>query len=338
MPSKTFTATELCIPDVLRNWPWQRSINPYYDVCKAESAAWCESFKAFSPKAQDKFNRCDFNLLASLAFPKLDKDGCRVGCDLMNLFFLFDEYSDVTDADGVRKQADIIMDALRNPTLPRPNGEWVGGEIAKQYWENGIKTCTQTCQNRFIDTFQLYLNAVAQRAIDRDQQHIRGIDHYFELRRDTMGFKPAFAIVEAKMDIPDEVMNHPSILTISAACGDLMVIANDLYSYNVEQARGDEIHNLVSIVMHEHKCDLPSAMEWISDLNDRLVEDVLSALKEVPSFGNPAFDEQVAAYVDGLGNWVRAHDSWCFESERYFGKTGLEIQKRRVVDLLPKKV
>lgn len=103
-----------------------------------------------------------------------------------------------------------------------------------RYWENGIKTCTQTCQNRFIDTFQLYLNAVAQRAIDRDQQHIRGIDHYFELRRDTMGFKPAFAIVEAKMDIPDEVMNHPSILTISAACGDLMAIANDLYSYNVE--------------------------------------------------------------------------------------------------------
>ncbi|KAK7691180.1 hypothetical protein QCA50_006283 [Cerrena zonata] len=108
MPVKAVTATTLHIPDILRNWPWQRMLSPYYAVCKAESAAWCDSFNAFSPKAQAKFNRCDFNLLASLAFPRLDKDGCRVACDLMNLFFLFDEYSDVTNAPGVRKQADII--------------------------------------------------------------------------------------------------------------------------------------------------------------------------------------------------------------------------------------
>ena len=51
----------------------------------------------------------------------------------MNLFFVFDEYSDVADASEVRKQADIIMDALRNPTYIRPKGEWVGGELARQY-------------------------------------------------------------------------------------------------------------------------------------------------------------------------------------------------------------
>ena len=65
--------------------------------------------------------------------------------------------------------------------------------------------------------------------------------------------------------------------------------------------------------MYEHKCDLLGALQWISDLNDRLVEEVLSSLKEIPSFGNLALDQQVSAYVDGLGNWVRAHDSWCFE-------------------------
>ena len=49
-----------------------------------------------------------------------------------------------------------------------------------------------------------------------------------------MGFKPAFAIIETKMNLPDEVMDYPTIVTIAAACGDLMAIANDLYSYNVE--------------------------------------------------------------------------------------------------------
>lgn len=107
--------------------------------------------------------------------------------------------------------------------------------------------------------------------------------------------------------------------------------------------------------MHEHKCDLPTAVQWISDLNDRLVEEVLATLKKLPSFGCLVFDQQASKYIEGLCNCVRAHDSWCFEvshsssliwcmlrltndqSERYFGREGSEIRKHRVVYLLPKK-
>jgi hypothetical protein len=49
------------IPDTLRNWPWPRDVNPYYAVCKKESSAWAEGFRAFSPKAQKAFNKCDFS-------------------------------------------------------------------------------------------------------------------------------------------------------------------------------------------------------------------------------------------------------------------------------------
>jgi Delta6-protoilludene synthase len=50
----------------------------------------------------------------------------------MNLFFVIDEYSDVADGNGARVYADIVMDAIRNPHKPRPAGEWVGGEVARQ--------------------------------------------------------------------------------------------------------------------------------------------------------------------------------------------------------------
>jgi Delta6-protoilludene synthase len=56
----------------------------------------------------------------------------RTGCDLMNMFFVYDEYSDVAHEDEVQVMADIIMDALRNPHTPRPKGEWVGGEVTRQ--------------------------------------------------------------------------------------------------------------------------------------------------------------------------------------------------------------
>lgn len=50
----------------------------------------------------------------------------------MNLFFVIDEHSDIVDADMAKVQADTVMDALRNPHAPRPSGEWIGGEVARQ--------------------------------------------------------------------------------------------------------------------------------------------------------------------------------------------------------------
>ena len=45
---------------------------------------------------------------------------------------MFDEYSDRSTPSEIRKQADVIMDAFRNPLTPRPKGEWIGGEVARQ--------------------------------------------------------------------------------------------------------------------------------------------------------------------------------------------------------------
>ena len=50
----------------------------------------------------------------------------------MNLFLVFDELSDIATEKNVREQADVVMDALRNPHTSRPAGEWVCGEMARQ--------------------------------------------------------------------------------------------------------------------------------------------------------------------------------------------------------------
>jgi Delta6-protoilludene synthase len=169
-PANNSQSNSLIIPDTLCSWPWPRHLNSHYAICKKESEAWCEAFHAFSSSAQKAFNFCDFSKslvkrwrskaaapdqfierfarIASLPFagqrlalnaivvadlyPHTVLDGCRVGCDLMNLFFVIDEHTDVADAKTARNQADIVMDALRNPHTPRPTGEWVGGEMARQ--------------------------------------------------------------------------------------------------------------------------------------------------------------------------------------------------------------
>ncbi len=59
--------------------------------------------------------------------------GClRVSCDLMALFFIYDEYTDKLEGDGARTCADMVVDALRNPYKERPQDESKLGEITRQ--------------------------------------------------------------------------------------------------------------------------------------------------------------------------------------------------------------
>lgn len=65
--------TELItLPDLLAHWPWPRKIHPDASKASMQSADWVRSFTPFkSAKAQAAFDKCEFGLLASLAYPAL---------------------------------------------------------------------------------------------------------------------------------------------------------------------------------------------------------------------------------------------------------------------------
>ncbi|KAF9072640.1 terpenoid synthase [Rhodocollybia butyracea] len=335
--SKTQAINKFYIPDILVKWPWRVHLNPAYKEQKALSSAWFRSFNAFDPSSQKAFDLCDFGLLAAYVYPHAEAAHLRSGCDLMNCFFLFDEYSDVAEPDVVRKQADVIMDAIRHPHIPRPKGEFIGGEAHRQFWELAKKGATPTAQRRFIEVYQAYVNSIIQQAIDRADNHIRDVNSYFQVRRDTIGVKPSFTLLEFTMDIPDEIMEHPVIHEFTMGCVDMLIIQNDIYSYNVEQAVGNDLHNLVTIVMNQYNLDVQGAIDWIGRYNDELADRVLENYRNLPDWG-PVINPQIHRYCDSVGEWVRGIDSWYFHSWRYFRGKGPEIEKTRWVELMPKQV
>ena len=68
--------------------------------------------------------------------------------------------------------------------------------------------------------------AVVQQAEDRRQNHIRTLDSYLDVRRDTIGAKPSFAILELEMDLPDDVFNHPTLENLRTWVIDMLCIGN----------------------------------------------------------------------------------------------------------------
>ncbi|KAG2136537.1 terpenoid synthase [Suillus bovinus] len=310
------------LPDIMINWPWPRTINPHYEDVKAEVDASFRDFKALSHESQEAFDKCDFEHL-------------RIGCDLMNLFFLVEECTDSEDEAVTKKMADIVFDALHNPHKIRPEGEYVLGEVTRLFWARAIKFASLPSQRHFLETFGAYLHAVVAEALDREQCRMRSIDDYLKLRRKTIGAEPSFSILEMGMDLPDEVFRHPVIVDLVECITELIIIDNDMVSYNKEQATGNEFHNLISIVISELGLDRGGAMAWVAHYHAEVQKRFIDGLAKVPSWG-PSVDALVKEYLDGIANWARASHSWGYESQRYFATKGLEIQQTRLIPLLPK--
>jgi len=107
-------------------------------------------------------------------------------------------------------------------------------DVLSRFWQNAIRTATEPSRRRFVRAFGRYTDSVVQQSSDRNRGYTRDIESYLLLRRETIGAFPSFAIIELHFNIPDHVMEHPTLRRLGDLCSDMISIGNDLYSYNVE--------------------------------------------------------------------------------------------------------
>jgi hypothetical protein len=91
-----------------------------------------------------------------------------------------------------------------------------------------MQTASPVTQQRFIETFDFYFQAVTKQALDRESDEIPDLESYIALRRDSSGCKLCFTFIEYanNLDIPDDVMDHPLLRSLVEAANDLVSWAN----------------------------------------------------------------------------------------------------------------
>lgn len=89
-----------------------------------------------------------------------------------------------------------------------------------------MRTSCASSQKRFITTFTNYAYAVIDEASDRAKGTIRKIADYLRLTRLTAGPYPCFFPLEMDLNIPDEVMNHPSLELLRCLAAESLVLGN----------------------------------------------------------------------------------------------------------------
>ncbi|KAG9009826.1 hypothetical protein FRB93_005097 [Tulasnella sp. JGI-2019a] len=371
------------LPDLIGYCPFTLHVNPHYEAASAESDAWFDSFGIHRGSRRDEFKIAKFGLLTAMSYAQADHAHLRNCCDFMSWLFAFDDLTDDgglrENIDGMKKAAKIMMDALRNPktyktefkvgeTLRRsvshraalPHGPLSHTVSTISFWERASATASEGTQRRFVETCQLYVNAIYQQVVNRRHDQIPTFESFIQLRRDTSAVKLVFSLIEYSLNLtlPDAVFDDPIIKSLEQGANDILTWANvsdmsnaqqshvilmdsrlllkhqDIYSFNVEQSKGDT-QNLVVIAMHEFGLNIQQAVDHVGSRIRSRIDQYVMEKRLVPSFGSPQIDAQVVTYIGGMEDSVIGVLHWSFDSKRYFGDEHERIKRDRTVTLLP---
>ncbi|KAG6376252.1 isoprenoid synthase domain-containing protein [Boletus reticuloceps] len=188
---------------------------------------------------------------------------------------------------------------------------------------------------QFLDSNVHFSKNTIQEALDRESHSkkdtVRDIQSYMVMRRETIGTRPCFVLMRSirRLYIPDDVLAHPIIREMEDVALDMVFIVNDVYSFKKEYGDNGALNNLLTVMekdlMASHM-DLQTRLDHTEKLFTAALDRFHACRKELPSF-NADLDRHVAAYADGLIDWIAGNIEWSSLNHRY--KTFLNGEDRK---------
>ncbi|TFY78722.1 hypothetical protein EWM64_g5292 [Hericium alpestre] len=322
------------LPDLLAiSAAFKDALNPHWKRAAAESKQWVNSYNVFSDRRRAFFYKGQSELLAAHAYPYAEYEEFRTVCDFINLLFVIDEMSDLQGCDDARKTGEIYLHVMRNP-------EWDHGSklaaMTRAFRERLTRTIKPGTFRRFLQHGQDYIDCVVEEAGLRERGDVLDLESYLVLRRENSAVRLCFGLIPYVLgiDLPEEVYEDPGLQRIYFAGVDMVCWANDLYSYNMEQASGLAGNNFITVLMQTKGLTLQQASDYTEEHYRSLMQTFVQESRNLRSFG-PTVDPDVKRYVEAMQHWPIGNIVWSFETPRYFGPSRETILKTREVILKP---
>jgi len=83
-----------------------------------------------------------------------------------------------------------------------------------------------TCVSHFTKGFDIYMRSMIQEAEDRETKHVRAVNDYLQLRRETFGAQATISFLSFGLGLPEQVLSHPIMQTVTLAAMNLLCIIN----------------------------------------------------------------------------------------------------------------
>ncbi|EJD06758.1 terpenoid synthase [Fomitiporia mediterranea MF3/22] len=331
MDASSSTPITFKLPDFVAMSKLTASVKPDFKRAGADSLAWFDSFNVLSTRKLEIFIKSDADLLVAYTYPYAGDEEYRTCLDFISLLFALDEITDDQNADDARKTMISFLNTL--------DGQECDGSVISRmtasFRSRLLLKIGPRSMRRLVQACSSYIDAVCQEAALRERGEVLGLEEYRVLRRENIALRLCFSLFEYcfGFDLPDEVFEDPAFIRMFYNAVDMIALCNDLYSYNMEQAReGHSCSNIVTVIIKEKALSLQETVDFVRDEFESLLSEFSEDKQTLRPFSKET-DEDVKQFISALETWIIGNICWSFATRRYFGREHEEIRKTLVVEL-----
>ncbi|KAK8098127.1 terpenoid synthase [Apiospora kogelbergensis] len=314
-------------PSKQHGWPWEARMHIDSQSIIAESEQWVRAYEGVDGTLVDKIMKGRFPEIACLAWGHQTREQCLLAALVMFHFWVVEEVTDHEDEASVREKADAMTQALQHPgsslTAPLPVTEWVGVRMAADITTKYKAIGTYESWKFYVDTFVDYLDAVVGEVAVRNKPISSRAD-YLRLRVNTIGILPGIALALIDCDLQPDFLELNVVKSLMSLTVLIMIHQNDLYSFDKEQAQGDDSHNGVRVLMEERKIGVQEAMDYLGGETTDLMREFVYLCENLPTLKDERNNQHLRVLRDGCISWIIGIEVWYTQVTMRYGMQRLD--------------
>ena len=310
--------------------PFPSAINPRtMEVQEYTVSRWAQKM-GFSEgdKGYRQLQEGQFGVLMGRCHPRATEEDLRLIADFTTWLFLWDDACDRCDENGQSASPEQVQTTINEATstllgvAPGPGASLLVQEI----WDIRCRLQERMPGHwlqRFCRDTQDYFDATVWQAANRSEGLLLDIETYMRMRRLTGGVYMVIDLIEVaeNVTLPLRIRTHPVVAKMIRSCANLIAWANDIFSMRKELLHGDD-HNMVMILQRRMNSSITQALTEAIELHNAETRRFIELKNSLPSFGE-AEDANLARFVAGMENWMRANVDWSLNTRRYQPGPGL---------------
>ncbi|WP_044642602.1 terpene synthase family protein [Risungbinella massiliensis] len=296
--------------------PFPKQVSPFALQAENHTHQWVDSFSFFQNDFErDAFLASKFSWLSAYTYPFADYNEQLIVSDWNTWLFLLDDINDQADLgkdhQKLQKRLYDLIELLNHNHVPKHKGVDPIAESLCDLWTRIRKQHPNSkFQQRFIQSVKEYFDGCIWEARNRYLSIAPKTDDYIQNRYFSGAMYTSLNLgdLTEKIDIPSEVINHPTLINMTKLCISTVSWANDLFSFAREHNLQD-VHNLVLTIKKQKQLSIEVAVDEVIRIHNEEIAHFCELEQSVPSFGED-YDKQIYRYIRLLKTWMRGHIDW----------------------------
>ncbi|MFI6985163.1 terpene cyclase [Embleya sp. NPDC050154] len=307
--------------------PAPTGISPDLAATRRRNLAWVRRIGLVRDgDALDWYTSWDMPGLAALGYPHARGAALDLCADTMAFFFVFDDQFDGPlghDPAAANRACRRLIDVVRGTPTPASREPDPCTAAFADIWHRALHHAPPGWAARAAHEWEYYFATHPHEAINRRRGTPGDMEHHLHVRRGIAGTILPLSLGEhaARITVPPAAHHSPHLRIMRELAIDVTLMANDVYSLEKEEARGD-MDNLVLVLQHTHALTRDKALTAATEEIDHRCARFRDLASRVPAMADElgltgAQRTAVDTYVDVMSAWMSGYHAWQTRTARY---------------------